>query len=673
MKLQTGVAAWVLSFCLWAQAPLWEKAVPKYARLDLLPDGNLLVVAGKDGVYALSAANGNILWQCTECREVDLNGWAQLQPFPLWEGGNLTPLPSEEPDDLSRQMATLFSPYMVLNTTNGKLVFNLKEQRRSWREIYGRTVVPEAGALVLFGKGPKDPTKTFSLEVSLIAAYDARTGAEKWRRPASDQRASELLQSNLASDGGHVYFLTNRALYSVNAQTGQTRWRTEIVKGISLRATTGTYVFIDDERDLVVAFGRGRVIAVRRDNGQPVWNKPVNVPRDNVLQAFGTSAGILLFTDDLQPGSRELPTGRNLFNPPLAILLRYEDGQNPWGERLKTPGLIAGYIPLDENRLFCVFQRERAFKGGRPGLDDWRVDVDVLDIRRGEFLFKKPRSLQGALLTAQSVPGGFLVQTVRRVQYISETGELLWEKPIKRPFSLPFAVREEGGVFEAYLIDDTGQLFVWRGPGSEPTPLGERLKEFANDPPQGIAYEQGKIWVWGGSTVYGVSTDGKVLCSFVRPAPAQPAAVRLLGAAVSVAGYVGSAYLAYKSLQTVLYDPDRPWDRPSQAIPLNRVLKASAYGAGSFVAALLADAAWQTLVKRRQTELQAAQNLAFLLGMQGNTVTLYGLDRSTCQTVFEKGLGTLGLFRSPQFEVDPIDKRLYVIEEGKVRAYSFQE
>lgn len=673
MVLRIVGAAFVCLFALRAQAPLWEKSVPKYARLDLLPDGNLLVMAGKDGVYALSAADGNPLWQCTACREVDLASWSQMHPFPLWEGGNLTPLPAEEPDAITRTLTILSNPYMVLNTTNGRLIFNFKDHKRSWNEIYGRTVVPKAGVLVLFGKGPKDPKKTFSLEVSLMAAYDVRTGAEKWRRPASDQRASELLQSNLASDGGYVYFLTNRALYSVNAQTGETRWRAEIVKGFSLRATTGTYVFLDDERDLVVAFGRGRVIAVRRDNGQAVWNKPVNVPRDNVLQAFSTSAGILLFTDDLQPGSTERPTGRNLFNPPIALLLRYEDGQNPWGERLKTPGLLAGYIPLDENRLFCVFQRERSFKGGRPGLDDWRVEVDVLDIRRGEFLFKKPRSLQGALLTAQNVPGGFLVQTVRRLQYLSETGELLWEKPIRRPFSLPFAVREEGGVFEAYLLDDTGQLFVWRGPGSEPTPLGERLKEFTTDPPQGIAYEQGKLWVWGGSTVYGLSTDGKVLCSFARPVPAQPAAIRILGAAVSVAGYVGSAYLAYKSLQTVLYDPDRPWDRPSQTVPLQRLMKASAYGAGAVISALVADAAWQTLVKRRQTELQSAQNLAFLLGMQGNAVALYGLDRATCKTVFEKNLGTLGVFRSPQFEVDPIDKRLFVLEEGQVRAYSFRE
>ncbi|MDW8014911.1 MAG: PQQ-binding-like beta-propeller repeat protein [Bacteroidia bacterium] len=654
---------------IWLQSPLWEASVSSSARISLLPDGNVIVFDKRP--YALSAAKGEKLWECSSCGRFPSSEWRPIGDALLWEAGRLITADPSLSVDSVRKLHPFWSMqgYLVLNAITGKVIFDALAKGESWAWVSGRAVLPNQGLLVVFGVGAKDPSKFLSLQTSIIAAYDLRTGERRWHRPAGEKPSSEQLQSNLAAYDGKVYFLTNRALYAVDATSGNTLWRTEIVKGISLRAMTGTYIFIDEEKEWVVAFGRGRVTAVRRSDGQPVWQKPVDVPRDNILHAFSTPKGILLFTDDLQPGSAERATGRNLFFPPIAVLLSYENGINLWGERLKLPGLLSGYIPLDENRLLCLFQRERTWTASRPA-DEWAVEVDVLDIQRGDFMFKRPISLKGALLNAQTVPGGFLVQTVRRLQYLSEDGQVLWEKPIKRPFQLPFAVREEGGVFQAFLIDETGQVFRWDGPGTEARPIGDRLSAFQADPPQGIIYDAGKVWIWGGSTIYALTPEGKVICEFRRPVPAQPAALRILGATISAAGYLTSAYLTYKMLQTVSYDPERPWDRPDASTSLKKSLEAAAYGLGAVGAALVADAAWAALVKARRARMKEAENMVFLLGMEGNTVTLYAYDKQKCTLAFQKGLGPLSIFQNPQYEVDPIDRRLYTIEKNKLRVYS---
>ncbi|MCS7153730.1 MAG: PQQ-like beta-propeller repeat protein, partial [Bacteroidia bacterium] len=642
------------------------------ARVSLLPDGNILVLANK-GVYALSATNGQRLWECSACQRFAPNEWGPIGAYPLWEAGSLLSLSPDVPSDSLQRIISWWSlqGYLVLNATNGRVVFDSRNNE-GWQGVYGRAVLPSQGLLVIFGIGSKDPGKFLSLQTSILAAYDVRTGQLKWRRPAGDKAAAEQLHSNLVAYDGKIYFLTNRALYAVDAATGNTLWRHEIVKGLSLRPTTGTYLFIDEEKDWVVAFGRGRVTAVRRSDGQPVWQKPISIPRDNILHAFSTSQGILLFTDDVSPGSPERPTGNNIFMPPLAVLLSYENGANVWGERISTPGLLVGYIPLDENRLLCLFQRERLQRSNlRSPADNWKVEVDVLDLQRGRFLFKRPISLKGALLHAQTVPGGFLVQTVRRLQYISEEGQVLWEKPIKRPFSLPFAVREAGGTFQAFLIDETGQVFRWDGPPTEPRPIGQKLTAFQNDPPQGIAYEQGKLWIWGGSTLYAIDPEGKVECEFARPVPAQPAALRLLGAAISIAGYATSAYLGYKALQTVAYEPERSWDRPDVATTLKKVLTATAYSFGALGAYVIGEAAWTALVEARQARMKEVENLAFLLGMENSKVFLYAIDKLSCEVKLRRELGSLPLFMNPQYELDPIERRLFVVEERSLHAYAF--
>jgi hypothetical protein len=67
--------------------------------------------------------------------------------------------------------------------------------------------------------------------------------------------------------------------------------------------------------------------------------------------------------------------------------------------------------------------------------------------------------------------------------------------------SLPFYLVEEGTEMRAFFIDETGQIFVWRGPGTQPESFGKRLEGFAGrDEPQGL--------LWQNKRLFGAGADG---------------------------------------------------------------------------------------------------------------------------------------------------------------------
>lgn len=656
---------------LWAQAPLWEhKLNGGNSRIELMPDGNVLVFTNREA-YALRATDGSKLWQVEYPLGTSSADWQQVRDLPIWENGMLINPPIGIADDSISRLYPLWNSrlYRVLNAATGKVIYP-PVSGRPLRWVSTRTFMPQQGLLIVAGEGDKDEKKFFTTQTTILMAIDLHTGERRWRRMASDESAGEYLVSNIVAYGERLYYLTLRALYAIDPATGQTIWRKEIVKTINFRPITGTYLFVDEDRDLVVAYSRGLVIAVRRASGEIIWKSPVRIARDNVLHAFSTDYGILLFTDDVSPGSPQAALGNSPFTPPLAVLLDYESGVNRWEGRLTVPGLLSGFIPLDERRLFCMFQRQRSFRVE----GSWKTMIDVLDVSQGRFLFRKPIALAGTLLHARNVPGGFLIQTTDRLQYLSEEGEVLWEKPVKRPFEIPFAIREEGGIFQAFLIDETGQVFRWDGPGTQPRPIGNRLVAFQSDPPQGLVYQGGKLWIWGGSTFYGLTPDGEIACELRRPVPAQPAAIRLLGATISAAAFVGAAYFSYKAVQTAGADIDRAHERPDVATSLKKGLKAAGYGLAAISSLLIADVAWQGIVKARHARMKETENLVFLLGMEDKVTTLYAVDKDRCIVTFQKPLGKLGLLSSlPEYEIDPIDRRLFVIEKNMLRAYSFQE
>ncbi|MCS7162714.1 MAG: PQQ-like beta-propeller repeat protein [Bacteroidia bacterium] len=663
------------SLFIWLQTLLWEHTLPAQADMQLLPDGNLLIWTNRE-LYVLSAKDGQIIWRCGACQTFR-SGWRLLDGYPLVEAGQIIPLsPNTPPDSVDRAYPSWrLEPYQVINALTGREIFSLRAQKEGFTWVIGRRFIPEQGILVIHSAGADNPKKFISSQTSILAAYDARTGALLWRQPAGKKPGSEYLLGELIAYGGDLYYLTQQALYAVEARTGTVRWRAPVVEGFTLRAITGTYLFIDEARDYVIGFTRGRLIAVRRKDGVAVWNRLPEIRRNNLVGAFSSEAGLLVFTDDVQPGSQEASTGRNLFFPPQALLIRYTDGGLAWPEPLQVPGLLVGYIPLSEDRLFCLFVRERSWRGLRnEPRDRWQTVVNILDIPQGRFLFRQALSLPGSLLHAASFAGGILVQTSARLQGLSESGDILWEKPIRRPAEVPFALREEGGIAQAFIVDETGQVYRWDAGASTPQPIGSPLRNLVQDPPQGLLYDnaQGLLWVWGGSAVYGLTPAGELKCQFERAVPAQPAAIRLLGAAAALGAYATSACLTQMSLALLGLEESSTSQR-NTAISLRRNLQSAALGLGAFGTALLGDVLWEGIVKRRRAQADSLGPLLFLAGLKEDRLFLYTFDRSRCAPLMEVPLGRPALSAYDLYEVDPLERRVFAREGRTLRAYALSE
>jgi len=128
---------------LWAQGPLWQTQVDRQARLELGEDGNLLVMSGKEGIWALSGETGQVIWRCSACDRVPPESWRRLGQTPLWEGGSLS-LPSqvEGATGSFQNLQAAFQPYLILNPYTGRLVYDAEQMRRRMTRTLGRAVVP---------------------------------------------------------------------------------------------------------------------------------------------------------------------------------------------------------------------------------------------------------------------------------------------------------------------------------------------------------------------------------------------------------------------------------------------------------------------------------------------------------------------------------------------------
>ncbi len=646
-------------FLLLAQALRWEVKLDGSVRdIAILPEGNLLITTRRS-VQLLSGETGQPLWKCEPCQRVFDPSWQPISPlFPyLYES---RPLEVEAgPQDPSVTASGLPAPsqpifrmpmdYTILNTKTGRILYPHTE-RAAMDPLLSRLAVAQTGTLVLLGSGRKDPAKKgVATIVPVIAGYDVETGALLfWREACKSSFSEQLVPVGMASDGEYVYYMTNRRVYAVHARTGQTRWQSDIYRGFA--PDVRPRLFIDREREQLLVFARGHLAAYRLSDGSAAWSDFTRVRRANLVALFSTPEGLLLFTDETTSPDQPA-TGRNPLSPPLAVLIDPATGTNRWADRLKAPGILVGYVPLDEVRLLLLFTRERFFQT-RDAFwtpdKDWEITCNLLDVKRGAWLLNRPLVIRGGLLNAAPVPGGFLIQTTQSIQAYDETGQALWEKRIRRPMDLPFYISEEGDDLRVFFIDETGQVYLWKGPGSQPERFGNPLDNFAGrDEPQGLLWQKGRLHIWGTSSLYILNERGEIVQSFVREVPGFSAPVRMLGALLSVGG-TAARWVLSRQVRWLF----SPQDQLPEPVQLRQAIESN------------------PLYAAHLQRIQSLGDLLFLFGREGGEIRAYGVELSSARVVFEKPLGKNPSFSGLQaIEVDPERKAFYLIARDRIEAY----
>lgn len=642
------IAFSVIGVLLWAQR--WQIQLPERVQdVFILDDGHLLVSTQK-AITTFDRETGQVRWRCEACKQLFIEGWRPISealPY-LYESSSLPLLPHPR-----SQQSSFSSPlnYGILNAQNGRLI--LESRSGKWQGFAVRLVDTSTKTLIVLGNAPTDPAKKIASVIPIVAGYDIETGAPRFKQAAVLKASQEFLVPLAAAVyKGRAYYLSTLALYALDVSSGQTLWRRDLYRGFwdaVWHAGSFERLFIDPEADRLYVFAGRQLMAYEASSGNPVWAQSLRVPRLNILGFFHFREGLLLVTDDLTGSEGQpSPPGRNAVANALVILVDPATGQPKWEKKVTVPGLLIGYYPADEARLLLLFGRRRLslIRGQNWTPDkDWEVVINLLDLSRGSWSFQKPYVLKGHLLNAARVPGGFLIQTTQAIQYLSEEGEALWERRLKRAMSLPFAF---DGSEQAFLIDETGQVYRWKAASGNMTEkFGAPLKAFAGrDEPQGLLWRNNRLHVWGTSSLYILDREGNLVAEFTREVPGFSGPIRILGLFLSVTAEGAREALASRIT----------WLRaPQDELPLVIRLRQSIQDNPLYAPML--------------QEAKKLGDLLYLIGKEGDQIKVYGVRLSDASLAFERVLGRPSLTSMQEIEVDPKHERIYLVTEQGIEAY----
>jgi outer membrane protein assembly factor BamB len=225
-----------------------------------------------------------------------------------------------------------------------------------------------------------------------IVALDRTSGATVWMRDIESAWPP-------VADGDTVYVVASDELHALDAETGDTKWRSPLEHmAIAPIAASGAVV--------VVMIDPGDVVALRRSDGTQAWR---------------TSAGT--------SGTRSLAVGTAVYitgSDGQLVALSLEDGQKLWGQTLppmlSPPSLAIGrvFVGSTNNYLYAFDE-----KNGKLAWE-WRSGGDVI----------------GAAANRDMVFYASLDNIVRALN--RGNGNQRWKKPTPtRPVLPPRIVRDD--------------------------------------------------------------------------------------------------------------------------------------------------------------------------------------------------------------------------------------
>lgn len=206
-----------------------------------------------------------------------LSGCASLNPFATKQ-----PKPAEPPAFEAR--AELGSLWQARVGSGGEslfqpavvdgVVYAAGQDGSVVRVQDGRTVWgSNVGARLSAGVGADGRTVAVVTTRGEVVALDAATGAERWRSPAG----VEVLAPPGVTERAVVVRASDSRLIGFDIEKGERRWVYQrSIPPLSLRSAAGMHI---DGDVAVVGFPGGKMVAVKLDNGGPLWELTVASPR----------------------------------------------------------------------------------------------------------------------------------------------------------------------------------------------------------------------------------------------------------------------------------------------------------------------------------------------------------------------------------------------------------
>lgn len=258
-----GAMCMLFSIHLTAQEnlPKWKLELKNKAKwMKILPNGSVVVATNND-LLTIDPGSQKVVWKLEGVGEVKQEAFTEIEgtPFAMFDSSN--------------PLRGLKSQTSIINFTNGKTIYNTKDENLVVRE---KMPLLDLGAILLEVKQDKK---------IMLVLIDIETGQSRWSHDLPERKAgiglgalkqslkSMLDATPIADVEGNILFPDDKVLKRIDATTGKLLWQTENEKSV------GRLNLSDD--GAVVYVGAGKTMrALSTNSGKDLWKEAVKLPSD---------------------------------------------------------------------------------------------------------------------------------------------------------------------------------------------------------------------------------------------------------------------------------------------------------------------------------------------------------------------------------------------------------
>ncbi|MDH3660817.1 MAG: PQQ-like beta-propeller repeat protein [Alphaproteobacteria bacterium] len=296
-----------------------------------------------------------------------------------------------------------------------------KEPSLAWRAELGENA---AGAGQLLARPVVADGSIYGMDAfGSISAFDAKTGALRWRRTNEDLALDDsVFGGGLAYHQGGLYaVLTTGTVIGLDGKSGEEIWRQTLT--LPLRSAPAVADGI-----VLVLTADNQVYALEQDTGQPAWRHA------GFFEASGVLGGPSPAVDG---GIAVVP-----YSSAEVFALRLDNGRPLWSDTLQRPRRTLGLAEINDIDGAPVIDGDRVYVGGRGG------QIAAIDIRRGVRAWDADL----AAIDTPWIAGDFLFLLTERGEVaclLRKNGRIRWIEP------MPSTTDPD---------DEGADALTWRGP-----------------------------------------------------------------------------------------------------------------------------------------------------------------------------------------------------------------
>lgn len=512
--------------------PVWKSKFGSINWFKISPSGIVIVCAG-DALHGVDPQTGKDLWKLDFLRNIKEDNYDPIEGSPM----------------VAIVDRGLNPEHVVINSVTGQVICKTKELGMS--TVQKRFANAVLGAIMFYGINKKGkPT---------MMLIDAVSGEKRWEAEKIFDKNSEQIVSNLYATSSDAFLIaTTKAIYKVNAKSGEEMWRSEIktqaiemptqsgfgfgkmnaMRSAMAEATNSRFFQVSDPK-MVYFYNPDVLTAFNIETGAEIW-KRVKLS-SQISDILYDSHGMLVATSENDEDEKK---GKGMFgklvkaatdkNKAEINCYDYATGAPKWGGGISIPGTIVLYsYSANYNKLILATAKESG-----------KNYLDIIDLDAGKPLTKKAVRVDGQLRDIGLCPQGLMYRTSEELNILDvETGKDAWSKSIKIKGTSMGARKDNISYIYA-----NGALFKFDFDKGDYNKLSKDAIDFKGDEsPGGMEFRENGLLLKSDQNMVLFDYDGNVKYQVYRRPPGKSAAGIILLGVVAATSMTMSAANSYNA------------------------------------------------------------------------------------------------------------------------------